>query len=70
MLCRALRSRVLPGGVAGCLEDDATLGLTWPFNDNLRFMPNDVEGSTVDRPGHAYDGIEQAIVLLRTQVIW
>jgi len=24
----------------------------------------------VDRPGHAYDGIEPAIVLLRTQVIW
>jgi phosphate-selective porin OprO/OprP len=58
------------GGVAGGLEDNATLGLTWYPNDNLRFMLNYVKVLAVDRPGHAYDGIEPAIVLLRTQVIW
>lgn len=33
-------------------------------------MSNYVKVLAVDRPGNAYDGIEPAIVLPRTQVIW
>ncbi len=59
-----------PGGVLGGREDNVTLGVTWYANDNLRFMVNYVRVLELERPGHAYDGVEPGIVLLRTQVIW
>lgn len=59
-----------PGGVLGGAQTNATVGLTWYANDNVRFMLNYTQVLEVDRPDHPYDGVEPGILLLRTQVMW
>jgi phosphate-selective porin OprO and OprP len=58
------------GGVLGGAQTNATVGLTWYANDNIRFMVNYTQVLKLDRPGHPYDGVEPGIMLLRTQVMW